>query len=162
MKNQKQIVAIWAENKTGVLGKILSLCRRRMYSLKSVNAGSSHKKNIYHITLVFEEEKNRIQHIIHQINKIIEVLSISVVEEKYRFDRELALILVKDKKTAEKFCKLTIGTLHMTIQEKIGNFIGIEVVGEEEEIDQLVLRTNKNDIVKMVRSGVVAVNTLKE
>jgi acetolactate synthase-1/3 small subunit len=157
MNKEKFIILITAVNKAGVLNKILSLCRRRRYSLQSVTAGPTEKANIYNITLVLFENKNRVDQIVNQINKIIEVISTNAFIPKDVIDKELILIILKNKKSTDKILKNNEHDINVRVLKKINNNFILEIIGEGTEVDHALSLLSKKDIVKLVRSGSVAI-----
>lgn len=155
-RNQ-QIVIIQAENKPGVLSKVSSLCRRRRYNIQSLTVGATHAPNISQMTLVFARERERIYNIINQIDKLIEVISVEMVESKDVVDKELVLLVVKNSRVADKLSKNTMRNTNLRVIDTAGTHPVLEIVGEGSEIENLLgLLDFKKDVIKMARSGVVA------
>ena len=155
-KNQ-QIVIIQAENKPGVLSKVTSLCRRRRYNIQSLTAGATHAPNISQMTLVFAKERERIYNIINQIDKLIEVVSVEMVENKDVVDKELVLLVVKNSRIADKLLKNTMRNTNIRVINTADKHPVLEIVGEGNEVEHLLgILDTKKDVIKMVRSGLVA------
>ena len=153
----QQIIIIMAENKPGVLSKVTSLCRRRRYNIKSLTAGRTHLPNISNMTLVFSKEKERIQNIANQINKIVEVVSVEIVQSKDVIDRELVLLTVKNSAVANKLLKNSVHDINIRIINTVGKYFVLEIVGEGGEIEHLLNKLDfKKDVVQLMRSGLVA------
>ena len=146
-----------AENKPGVLSKVTSLCRRRRYNIKSLTAGRTHLPNISNMTLVFSKEKERIQNIANQINKIVEVVSVEIVQSKDVIDKELVLLTVKNSAVANKLLKNSVHDINIRIINTVGKYFVLEIVGEGGEIEHLLNKLDfKKDVVQLMRSGLVA------
>ena len=146
-----------AENKPGVLSKVTSLCRRRRYNIKSLTAGRTHLPNISNMTLVFSKEKERIQNIANQINKIVEVVSVEIVQSKDVIDKELVLLTVKNSAVANKLLKNSVHDINIRIINTVGKYFVLEIVGEGGEIEYLLNKLDfKKDVVQLMRSGLVA------
>ena len=153
----QQIIIIMAENKPGVLSRVTSLCRRRRYNIKSLTAGRTHLPNISNMTLVFSKEKERIQNIANQINKIVEVVSVEIVQSKDVIDKELVLLTVKNSVVANKLLKSSVHDINMRIINTVGKYFVLEIVGEGGEIEHLLDKLDfKKDVVQLMRSGLVA------
>lgn len=156
-EKKKHIVILWVENKPGVLSKIASLCRRRRYNIDSLTVGTSHKPGISHMTIVFAEQEVKIQQIVSQINKLVEVISIDTVQPKDVIDKELLLLIVKDDQVANRLLKMSRHDVNVRIINTINHHPVLEVVGEGSEIDHVIAELDmKKDVVKMVRSGLIA------
>ena len=153
----QQIIIIMAENKPGVLSRVTSLCRRRRYNIKSLTAGRTHLPNISNMTLVFSKEKERIQNIANQINKIVEVVSVEIVQSKDVIDKELVLLTVKNSVVANKLLKSSVHDINIRIINTVGKYFVLEIVGEGGEIEHLLDKLDfKKDVVQLMRSGLVA------
>jgi acetolactate synthase-1/3 small subunit len=158
MSKKNHILLITTENKPGVLNKIASLCRRRRYNVESITAGISNEPNIAHITLVLSGlRQDRIQQIVNQINKIVEIISVEPVEQKEVIDKELILAILKDKAAFEKIKTMATHNIDIKLLNNINNKPIIQIVGEGIEIEHLLSSLNlEKDIIKMARGGLVA------
>lgn len=154
----KNIVILWVENKPGVLMKISSLCRRRRYNIDSLTVGATHQPGISHITMVFQEDKERLKNIINQLNKLIEVISVEALESKDVIDKELILIIVNNEVVADKLLKQTTHDVSVRVLNTVDNHPVLEIVGEGNEIDHILDSIDmKKDVTKLVRSGLIAI-----
>jgi len=152
-----QIVLITVQNKAGVLNKITSLCRRRKYNIDSLTVGKTENIDISHITMVFAEDKEKINQIINQIDNLIEVIDIEVVESRNVVDKELVLLIIK-KNASNRIAKITDRTnADLKIINNFDRKQVIQIVGEGVEIENIIEKINKKDIIRIVRSGLVAV-----
>jgi len=158
--NDHYILIIQTENKPGVLNKIASLCRRRRYNVESITAGATNISNITHITLVLSGlRQDRILQIINQINKIIEVISVEHVQSKEVVDKEMVLMVVANDKVVRKINQQAepLHQINIKILNKNNNHPTLEITGEGMEIEHILSKLNlKKDIIKMARSGLVA------
>ena len=152
-----QIVLITVQNKAGVLNKITSLCRRRKYNIDSLTVGKTENIDISHITMVFAEDKEKINQIINQIDNLIEVIDIEVVESRNVVDKELVLLIIK-KNASNRIAKITDRTnADLKIINNFDRKQVIQIVGEGVEIENIIEKINKKDIIRIVRSGLVVV-----
>ena len=156
-QQNRQIVIIKVKNTPGVLSKVSSLCRRRRYNIQSLTVGETHQPAISQITLVFTKEKERIQNIINQIDKLIEVLSVEVVEPKDVVDKELVLLIVKNNSVADKILEKKIHNISARIINSVDDCPVLEILGSGVEIENILESLNfKKDVIKMARSGLIA------
>ncbi|MFH2105238.1 MAG: acetolactate synthase small subunit [Parcubacteria group bacterium] len=156
-EKKKHIVIISVENKPGVLSKIASLCRRRRYNIDSITAGTSHQPGITHITIVFLEQEVKIEQIVSQIDKLVEVISIEALEPKDVIDKELLLLVVRDRQVANRLLKLSCHDVNVRIINTVNRQPVLEIVGEGREIDHVIAELDmKKDVIKMVKSGLIA------
>ncbi len=156
--NNHHILLITTENKPGVLNKIASLCRRRRYNVESITAGISNEPNITHITLVLSElRQDRIQQIVDQINKIVEIIFVEPVNQKEVIDKELILAVLKNRTVFEKIKTIATHGIDIKLLNNVNNKPVVQITGEGIEVEHLLSSINlKKDIIKMARGGLVA------
>lgn len=156
--NNHFILLITTENKPGVLNKIASLCRRRRYNVESITAGISNEPNITHITLVLSGlRQDRIQQIVNQINKIVEVIAVEPVDQKEVIDKELVLAVLANQQILEKIKTVSKHDVDIKLLNNTNNKPVVQITGEGTEIEHLLTSLNlKKDIIKMARGGLVA------
>ena len=145
------------QNKPGVLTQVASLCRRRRFNIESLTVSTTTREDISQITLVFFEHKSRIRQIVNQINKLIEVISVEAVLSQDVIDKELVLLIAKDKKIAQRIIETEAHNIKARIINTVNKQPILEIVGEGAEIEHILASLNfKKDVVKIVRSGLVA------
>lgn len=153
----KQIIIILVQNKPGVLTKVASLCRRRRFNIESLTVSTTIREDISQITLVFFEREDRITQITNQIRKIIEVISIEAAEPSGVIDKELVLLIAKNKAVADKLLKNDFHNAYVKLINTVDRKPVLEILAEGAEIDHILDSLDfKKDLVKIVRSGLVA------
>lgn len=155
--SHKPIIIITAENKPGVLGRILSLCRRRQFNIESITAGKTNQPGLSHITVVFDEDISSIDKVIRQIDKLIDVIDIQKVDLKEVVDRELVLLILKDQSVADRLMKHDLHSAQIRQINTVNDHPVLEVLANATEIEHIVGELDMHDeVVQMVRSGMVA------
>jgi acetolactate synthase-1/3 small subunit len=110
------------------------------------------------MTIVVEAEVEEVlQQIKKQLNKLIDVISVTDFTKKEHLDRELVLVKVnysaKEKARLEAIINKYVGKI---IQHK-GDTAIIEAVGEQQQIKQLLEGLKQFGIKELVRTGRIAV-----
>lgn len=155
--NHKPIIIITAENKPGVLGRILSLCRRRQFNIDGLTAGKTHHSGLSHITIVFDQDIACLDKAIRQIEKLIDVIEVKKVEIKEVMDRELVLFILKDQSVADKIMTDKMHAAQIRQLNTVQNHPVLEVVANGAEIEHIIGLLNMNEeVVQMIRGGLVA------
>jgi acetolactate synthase-1/3 small subunit len=156
-KRNQQIVIMLVENKPGVLNKVASLCRRRRYNINSLTVGTTNQKGISQITLVFAKERKRIENIVNQIDKLIEVISVEVVKPKDVVDKELILMTAKNKEVIDRIKDKFSTDAYIKIINQVEEKIMVEILAEGTVISEIIEELDlKRDVERLVRSGLVA------
>lgn len=156
----KHIISVIVENKFGVLARIAGLFSARGYNISSLAVSETHDPSVSCMTIVVEAEDEKIlEQIKKQLNRLIDVLTVSDFTKKEHVERELILAKVncgdsaKDKSRLEAVlekCKARI------IQRKEAYFT-VEFFGEQAQIKHLLLELNQFGIKELVRTGRIAI-----
>lgn len=153
----RHTISVLVENKPGVLARIVGLFSARGYNIASLAVSETLDPTISYTTMVVEVEDEKIlEQIKKQLNKLIDVITVTDFTKKEHVDRELVLIKVnystKDKIKLESMLSKYVTKI---IQHKEDTAI-IEAVGDQEQIKQLLGDLNRLGIKELVRTGRVA------
>lgn len=155
--SHKPIIMITAENKPGVLGRILALCRRRQFNIDGITAGKTHHSGLSHITIVFDEDIASIDKVIRQIDKLIDVINIQKVDIKQVVDRELVLLILKNQSIADRIMNDKMHAAQIRQLNTLDDHPVLEVVANGAEVEHIIGNLDMNkEVIQMVRSGLVA------
>lgn len=153
----KHTISVLVENKPGVLARIAGLFSARGYNIASLAVSETLDPAVSYMTMVVEAEDEKIlEQIKKQLNKLIDVITVTDFTKKEHIDREL--ILVKVEYSAKEKTKLE-GILNKYIAKIIqreGDVTIIEAVDEQEKIKQLLADLDRFGIKELVRTGRVA------
>ncbi len=109
------------------------------------------------MTIVVQAEDEKIlEQIEKQLNKLIDVITVTDFTKKEHVDRELVLVKVqysfKDKTTMENLLsKYTAKIVHIKTDTAI-----IEAVGDQEQVKQLLAGLEQLGIKELIRTGRIA------
>ncbi|MCX5696651.1 MAG: acetolactate synthase small subunit [Candidatus Omnitrophica bacterium] len=154
----RHTISVLVENKFGVLARVAGLFSARGYNIASLSVSETLDPSISYMTIVVEVKDEKIlEQIKKQLNKLIDVVTVTDFTKKEHVDREL--ILVKVGCAAKEKAKLE-GLLHKyvakLIQHKTNTAI-IEAVGDQEQVKQLLEGLKEFEIKELVRSGRMAI-----
>lgn len=153
----KHTISVLVENKFGVLARIVGLFSARGYNITSLAVSETLDPAISYMTIVVEAEDEKIlEQIKKQLNRLIDVITVTDFTKKEHLERELILIKVsyspKDKNKLESILNKYTGKI---IRHKTDTAI-VEVVDEQEKIRQLLEALNQFGIKELVRTGRIA------
>jgi acetolactate synthase-1/3 small subunit len=156
----RHTIAVLVENKFGVLARISGLFSARGYNIASLAVSETLDPTISYMTIVVEAQDEKIlEQIKKQLNKLIDVITVSDFTKKSHIDRELILVKVgysaKDKQKLEGILEKYIGKI---IQAKADSAI-IEAVGDQAQIKQLLDALGEFGIKELVRTGKLAISS---
>ncbi len=153
----RHIISTLVENKFGVLARIAGLFSARGYNIASLAVSETLDPDVSYLTMVVEAEDEKIlEQIKKQLNKLIDVLTVTDFTNKEHVDRELVILRVscasKDMSRLENIVKKDNANI---IQQKDGRVI-LEFVGGQDEIKKLIDDLKQFGIKELARSGRIA------
>ncbi len=150
----RHTISVLVENKFGVLARISGLFSARGYNIASLAVNETLDTEISAMTIVVEAKDEKIlEQIKKQLNRLIDVITVTDFTKKEHVDRELVLIKVnysaKDKARLENTINKYLAKI---VYHKVDTAI-IEVVGEQAQIKQLLEALTQFGIKELIRGG---------
>jgi len=143
-------ILIFAQNKPGVLTKIATVLRRKIYNVETITACETEHNNITRIVITFApHEGERINHIIKQIGKIVEVISIKQIFPESSIQNEAFIIKSKVNPGTAK---------HITSITPVNGYFLIKGCGDQKEVDEVIKVIGEENIIKLARTGITAID----
>lgn len=153
----RHTISVTVENKFGVLARVAGLFSARGYNIASLAVSETLDPTISYMTMVVEAKDEKIlEQIKKQLNKLIDVVTVTDFTKKEHVARELVLVKLeygsKDKTKIEAILKKYLAKI---IQHK-GDTAIIEAVGDEQQIKQLLEALELFGVKELVRTGRIA------
>ncbi|MDP2921745.1 MAG: acetolactate synthase small subunit [Candidatus Omnitrophota bacterium] len=155
----RHTISVLVENRFGVLARIAGLFSARGYNIASLAVSETMDPTISYMTMVVEAEDEKIlEQIKKQLNKLIDIISVTDFTKKAHVDRELVLAKVSySQKDKAKF-ENSIAKTGAKIVQKTAGFVIIEMLGDQTEIKALLDSLKQFGIKELVRSGRIAIS----
>ncbi len=96
----RNVIAVYVENKYGVLARVSGLFMRRGFNIDSLTVGETDDPKYSRITVTLNGDLYTREQLINQLKKLHNVKQVQHLEDKNTVERELMLIKVRN--TAEK------------------------------------------------------------
>lgn len=152
----KYILSVLVENHSGVLSKISGLFSRRGYNIHSLTVGVTEDPNISRMTIVVVGDEQMLEQINKQLNKLIDVIKVTVLDPVKSIYRELALIKVSINQSNQSRIIETVNIFRGNIVAMDTKSMIIEVTGDEEKISELIDLMKPYGIKELIRTGITA------
>lgn len=155
----KHTISLLVENKFGVLARIAGLFSARGYNIASLAVSETLDPTVSYMTIVVEAKDEKIlEQVKKQLNKLIDVITVTDYTKKEHVDRELILAKInfagKDKNKLENIFHKYVGKV---IQHK-GDIAIIEAVGDSAQIKALLEVLDKFGVRELIRTGKLAIS----
>jgi len=151
-------ISVFSENKTGLLSRIVGVFTRRKINIESLNTSESSMPGIFRFTIVVNVTKDRVEHLVKQLEKQIDVMKAFYYLKDEIVYQEIALYKVPTKMIMEgQKIEQLIRKHNARILDIQPEYTVIEKTGHNTETDALLRDLQKYEVYEFVRSGRVAI-----
>ena len=156
----RHTISVLVENKFGVLARVAGLFSARGYNIASLAVSETLDPSISYMTIVVEAEDEKIlEQIKKQLNKLIDIITITDFTKKEHVERELVLVKLnycaKDKAKIEA----VLNKYQAKILERKADMAIIEAAGTGEQIKQVLHDLAQFGIKELVRTGRIVLSS---
>jgi len=153
---RSHILVLFANDKHGVLDRIVGLLRRRRATVQTFSVGRSELPNMVRVTVVTDDSEVGVEQLVEQLRKIVDVRHIINLPREEAVARELALIKVSSS-AGQRSAIIELGHLCGAHPVDIDQeTVTLEVTGNAEKIEKLVAQLQPYGIREVARTGYVA------
>lgn len=150
-------LVVLVENETGVLNRVMSLFRQRMFNVESVSVGHTETAGISRMTFVLEGDDYTVEQVTKQLYKLLEVLKVTELSGPNLIQRELALIKVNaNDRTRSDIMRIATDIFRARVVDAAPDTLTIEVTGPSEKVESLISMIRTYGIKEVARTGAVA------
>ncbi len=130
----------------------------RAYNIDSLTVASTEDETLSRMTIVTHGSDDVIEQIIKQINKIVDVASVTDITEQRHVERELLLVKVRaaNAEVREEMHRL-VAVFRGRINDVTDRSFIIEVTGTGGKLDAFLAALPQTSIKETVRTGVAGV-----
>lgn len=152
----RSVIAVYVENKYGVLTRVAGLFMRRGFNIDSLTVGETDDPNFSRITITLNGDDYVREQIINQLKKLHNVKKVKLLEASVTVERDLMLIKVKNNPENRSEIMAASEVYRAKIIDYNTDYMCIEVTGDPSKINAFIEVMKPLGIVEMCRTGVVA------
>lgn len=149
-------ISLTVENHSGALSRIAGLFSSRGYNISSISAGTTEDPTVSHVTIVVTGDKNILEQVVKQLNRLIDVIKVKDFRDKPVIDRELMLTNIHTTKGNRQEILTLINTFNGKIASASTSSIIVEMTGTSQTIDNFITLVRPYGIKELIRSGRIA------
>ena len=157
MENEKFLLAVYVENKAGVVTRITSMFTRRGFNIDSFTGAETENGEYSRITVAMSGDEYVRQQLITQLQKIEVVKKVEVLETEC-IKRELMLIKVKNDSVNRSEIMTAVDVFRASVIDYAPESMCIEVTGTPSKTEAFIKLMQPFGILEMCRTGVVALD----
>ncbi|MEI7715456.1 MAG: acetolactate synthase small subunit [Mycobacterium sp.] len=151
-------LSVLVEDTPGVLARVAALFSRRGFNIQSLAVGPTEQKEMSRMTIVVSAEETPLEQITKQLNKLINVIKISELDEDNSVSRELALIKVRADAGSRSQVIEAVNLFRAKVIDVAPDTLTIEATGNRGKIEALLRVLEPFGIRELVQSGVVSLS----
>lgn len=157
MEKKRFIIAVYVENKAGVLTRVTGMFTRRGFNIDTLTVGETERSEYSRITICMSGDQYAKEQLVNQLNKLLVVKKVEVLENE-PIQRELMLIKVKNQAEQRSDIMTAVDVFRASVIDYSTEGMCIEVTGSPSKIDAFVKLMQPFGILEMCRTGIVALD----
>ena len=154
-KVNKFVIAVYVENKFGVLTRVTSMFTRRGFNIDALTVGETESPEYSRITISLSGDGYAKEQFINQLKKLYNVKKVEVLEDE-AIKRELSLIKVVNNPQTRGDILSAVDVYRAKVIDYTADEMCIEITGDPSKIDAFVKLMIPYGIIEMCRTGIVA------
>ena len=153
----KFVIAVYVENKFGVLTRVTSMFTRRGFNIDALTVGETERPEFSRITISLSGEGYAREQLINQLKKLYNVKKVEVLEDD-AIKREIMLIKVRYTSETRADIITAADVYRAKVIDYTSSEMCIEVTGDPSKIDAFIKLMLPFGIIEMCRTGIVALD----
>ena len=150
------IINILVDNHFGVLSRITGLFSARGYNIESLCVGITEESTISRMTVAVYGDDTIVDQIIHQLNKLVEVIEVSDLTCDKHVERELVLARLSAKSNNRSNLLEVVSIFRAKVVDVSNEAIIIEATGSTEKMRAFIDMIRPYGIEQLARTGLIA------
>lgn len=153
------VIAVYVENKYGVLTRVAGLFTRKGFNIDSLTVGVVEDTAYSRITLTMSGDDYQCGQLINQLKKLFNVKNVLLLDGEHSVERELMLIKLADTERNRNAIAALADSYGIRLTATEDGVLCAEVVATPHEIDRFIEAVSPLGIAELCRTGAVALET---
>ena len=151
------VISALVEHKPGVLQRIAGLFSRRNFNIDEISVGVTENPEIARITITTKGDEKDLEQMLKQMNKLVEVIKVSALDEKNSVTRTLCLVKANTptRDAKSEFIQYT-DVFRGRIVDVSRTSLTAEITGDNDKIDAFINLVRILGIKEIARTGTTA------
>lgn len=153
------VIACLTENKPGVLYEVANMFRRRNFNIDSISVGGVEQKDLARMTIAVKGDEWTVEQAIKQLNKLIDVIKVSILDPNDSVIREMALVKVHTADTSARTEIFQYANIFRgQIVDIAPDSVTVEITGDTDKIDAFIEQARTFGLKEVARTGITALS----
>ena len=156
-ESKKHAISLYVANRPGVLIRIALTFARRGYNIDSLVVSEAHDPDFSRMNIEASGDKKTLDQILHQLNKLVDVVHAKDNTGEDVITKEFALIKVQCPPEVRSEVLLVAHAFESETVDLSEDTITLQISGESRKIDSVHTVFSKYGVIEMVRSGKIII-----
>ena len=153
----KRVITTTVINQSGVLNRVTGLLMKRQFNIESISVGHTEQPGMSKMTFVVNvEDKGKLEQLLKQLQKQIDVIKVNDITDKAMVMRELALVKVVVPPAVRSEILSIVEPFRATVVDMSKNVTTFQVTGDPEKIEAFIDLMKPYGVKELTRTGVSA------
>jgi len=154
--SQRHTISILLENEAGALSRVAGLFSARAYNIESLAVAPTEDPSVSRMTLVTTGSPEIIEQITKQLNKLVDVIRLTDLNQRDHIERELLLVKLQVSNKERRIeLELLAETYGARVVDNTDSSCTVELSGSRPRLDDFIQAVGTDQIMETVRSGVL-------
>ncbi len=158
----KHIISIQLENESGALSRVSGLFSARGFNIESLTVAPTNDATLSRMTIVSIGDEDIIEQIVKQLNKLIDVVTVTNLTATEHIERELMLVKIDVEPSTQADIDQHIDEYAGKIVDVSEDTYTVEIAGKSQKIDDFLASLDVSKILEVSRTGVTGVCQKRE
>jgi len=157
METNRLILSLLVNNESGVLTRISGLFARRGFNIDSLSVGETQDPHISRITIQAAGDEYVREQIVHQLEKLHDVLVVELMDQAQTVLRELLLVKVRAEPATRSQVLDAVTVFRAKVIDLTPATMTMELTGEGSKLNAFIAFLEPLGIIEVCRTGVTAI-----
>lgn len=157
MDKKRVVIAVYVENKYGVLTRVTSMFTRRGFNIDTLAVGETESPDYSRITISLHADESEKTAIVNQLKKLYNVRKVEVIDDEIGIRRELLLLKVKNNPETRSDVKDCVEAFRAKIVDYNAESLCLEMTGDTSKLNAFIENMKPFGIIELCRTGIVAI-----
>jgi len=161
MRKRERMYTISAivEHKPGVLYSISNMFRRRDFNIETISVGAAEQKDLARMIITISGDERTVEQVVKQMNKLIDVVKVSILDPKSTVARELALVKVNTLEGRVRSDVINYTEIFKGhVVDVAHDSLTVEITGDSDKINAFIDLMRPFGVKEIARTGITALS----